>query len=77
MLCPGLRLAAYLPVQAKHPATQEVGVSANKRSQLNILLPISNQLTTNESNSLQSQQPEIRGVKSSQHMNLVILKGRL
>ena len=24
MLCPGLRLAAYLAVQAKHPATQEV-----------------------------------------------------
>ena len=38
MLCPGLRLAAYLAVQAKHPATQEVGVSANKRSQLNIFL---------------------------------------
>ena len=24
MLCPGLRVAAYLAVQAKHPATQEV-----------------------------------------------------
>ena len=77
MLCPGLRLGAYLPVQAKHPATQAVGVSANKRSQLNILLPISNQLRTNESNLLQSQPPNIWGVKSSQYIILIILKGRL
>ena len=66
MLCPGLRLAAYLAVQAKHPATQEVGVSANKRSQLNIFLPISNQLRTNESNLLQSQPDDIQVIYSSQ-----------
>ena len=48
MLCPGLRLAAYLAVQAKHPATQEVGSAQTK--DLNWIFSFQ----TNESNILQS-----------------------
>ena len=66
MLCPGLRLAAYLAVQAKHRG--DPGGRGQRKQKISTEYFPTN--PTDESNLLQSQPDDILVVNSSQYMNL-------